>query len=77
MKLQQKFGHDQRFKMDERFLESDDEIESISKTPVFEEDDLDNQLKEEKLLSFKVLQDVLGTNSVFVDENGDARNLYR
>jgi hypothetical protein len=77
MKLQQEFGHDQRFKMDKRFLESDDEMESTSKTPSIEEDDLANELKEEKLLSMKVLQDVLGKNSVFVEETEDARNLYR
>ncbi len=63
--------------MDKRFLESDDEMESTSKTPSIEEDDLANELKEEKLLSMKVLQDVLGKNSVFVEETEDARNLYR
>ena len=78
MKLQQKFGHDQRFKMDERFLESDDELESETNTAVLKEDELDKQLKEEKLLSLKVLQNVLGTNSVFIEDNDlDARNLYR
>ena len=77
MKLQHKFGHDERFKMDGRFLESDDEMESLSKTSLIEEDDLNNELKEEKLLSLKVLQDVLGTNSGFFEENEDARNLYR
>jgi hypothetical protein len=77
MKLQQKFGHDRRFKMDERFLESDDDMESTSKPLVFEEDELSNQLKEEKMLSLKVLHDVIGTNSVFVEENEDARNIYR
>ena len=77
MKLQQKFGHDQRFKMDERFLESDDEMELTSNTPDFQEDDLSNQLKEEKLLSLKVLNDVLGSNSVFFEEDEDARNIYR
>ena len=77
MKLQQKFGHDQRFKMDERFLESDDEMELTSNTPDFQEDDLGNQLKEEKLLSLKVLNDVLGSNSVFVEEDEDARNIYK
>ena len=77
MKLQHKFGHDERFKMDERFLESDDEMESMSKTSVIKEDSLDDELKEEKRLSLKVLQDVLGTNSVFVEENEDTRNVYR
>ncbi|XP_028402233.1 nucleolar protein 8-like [Dendronephthya gigantea] len=77
MKLQQTFGHDQRFKMDERFLESDDEIESTLETPILEEDDLAQQLKDEKRLSLKVLQDVLGTNSVFLEESEDSRNLYR
>ena len=77
MKLQQKFGHDQRFKMDERFLESDDEMESTSNAPDFQGDDLSIQLKEEKLLSFKVLNDVLGSNSVFFKEDEDARNVYR
>lgn len=77
MKLQHKFGHDERFKMDERFLESDDELQSKSETSVVENDSLDGDLKEEKLLSLKVLQDVLGTNSVFVEENEDARNVYR
>lgn len=77
MKLQQKFGHDQRFKMDERFLESDEEMESTQKSPMVLEDELNNQLQEEKLLALKVLQDVLGTNSVFVEENEDSRNLYR
>lgn len=77
MKLRQKFGRDQRFEMDERFLESDDEIESTSEKPILEKDDLAQQLEEEKRLSLKVLQDVLGANSVFVEENEDSRNLYR
>lgn len=77
MKLQHKFGHNERFKMDERFLESDDEMESMSKASLIEEDDLNNELKEEKRLSLKVLQDVLGANSGFVEVNEDARNLYR
>ena len=63
--------------MDERFLESDDDMEFTSKPQVFEEDELSNQLKEEKMLSLKVLHDVIGTNSVFVEENEDARNIYR
>lgn len=77
MKLQQKFGHDQRFKMDERFLENDGEMDSTSKTPVLEQDNLDIDLKEEKLLSLKVLQAVLGGNSFFGERNDDTRNLYK
>lgn len=89
MKLQQTFGHDIRFKMDERFLESDEELDfdpknnlnqQTKKRPfseVGEGDEIDKQLQEEKLLSFKVLQEVLGRNSVFVEETDDYRNHYR
>ena len=77
MKLQQTFGHDERFKMDERFLDSDREMETKSQTPVFEKDDLSKELTEEKIMSLKILSDVLGTNSMWVGENEDPRNLYR
>ena len=75
--------------MDERFLESDEELDSDAKTdfdnqtekrPSFDVsngDDIDQQLKEEKQLSLKVLQKVLGSNSVFSGEDEDSRNQYR
>ncbi|XP_046851844.1 nucleolar protein 8-like [Xenia sp. Carnegie-2017] len=75
MAMQQRFGHDMRFKMDERFLDSDDE--SKSENDIRMGDDIDEELKQEKQLSWKVLHEVLGQNFMTIEDEKDIRNVYR
>ncbi|XP_046862311.1 nucleolar protein 8-like [Xenia sp. Carnegie-2017] len=75
MAMQQRFGHDVRFKMDERFLDSDDE--SKSENDIYMGDDIDEELKQEKQLSWKVLHEVLGQTLLTIEDEKDIRNVYR
>ncbi|XP_044205824.1 nucleolar protein 8 isoform X2 [Thunnus albacares] len=61
MELQSRFGTDDRFRMDSRFLEEDEdkEEESERKTSVTEEDEA---LEEERKKNLSILQSVLGSS---------------
>ncbi|XP_036957837.1 nucleolar protein 8 [Acanthopagrus latus] len=61
MALQSRFGTDERFRMDSRFLEDDvaEEEESEKKTSVTEEEDA---LEEERKKNLSILQSVLGSS---------------
>ncbi|KAG7478128.1 hypothetical protein MATL_G00077170 [Megalops atlanticus] len=60
MQLQSRFGTDERFRMDSRFLESDDELNIAEETPAHS--GVEVQLEEEKKKSLDILQTLLNIN---------------
>ncbi|XP_028853197.1 nucleolar protein 8 isoform X2 [Denticeps clupeoides] len=60
MQLQSRFGTDERFQMDSRFLESDDETEVVAKNAPLEP--MEDELIEEKKKNLDILQSVLNIN---------------
>ncbi|KAI0239792.1 hypothetical protein L0F63_002268 [Massospora cicadina] len=60
LKMQRRFGNDPRFKMDDNFIDSDEESATEVVFPKTEEEQLDVDFAAEKSKALSVLQDVLG-----------------
>ncbi|KAJ8259875.1 hypothetical protein GJAV_G00174450 [Gymnothorax javanicus] len=60
MQLQSRFGTDERFRLDSRFLESDDDSDIPDASPSRAEEEV--QLEEEKKKNLDILQSLLNTN---------------
>ncbi|KAG9337056.1 hypothetical protein JZ751_029824 [Albula glossodonta] len=71
MKLQSQFGTDERFRMDSRFLESDDDESNIPEE-TSTHTDVEVQLKEEKKKNLDILQSLLNINVHGTEANKEA-----
>lgn len=79
LKLQRKFGDDERFRLDERFAEVDDDEErdDVGGEDKYEEDGDEGDLESEKTKALSILENVLGNMLPAKKNTEDKKTKFR